>query len=115
LNITGRFPTPGSQMSLRAAVLTNYLNAVPLPYEKQATAFSWTSQTSAGTEAYAYFNATQMVWADIPTGDVAYSLTEWPSIILDAMTFRIHSTCPTTFATRNALSGAYFSLTFCDV
>ncbi|HEY6454255.1 MAG TPA: hypothetical protein VIY90_03130 [Steroidobacteraceae bacterium] len=100
---TGGFPTQGAVISLAQAGSTNYVGKVPLLYEEQANAYSFPTQTSAGTEAYAYgtLEASHVVWADIPNGQVSYPLTEWPSITaaLNAVNFRIHSTCPTNYAT----------------
>lgn len=100
---TGGFPTQGALISLgQAAGSSNYVGKVPLLYEEQANAFNWTSQTLAGTEAYAYgtLTATHEVWADIPNGEVTYTQTEWPSIVaaLQAVNFRIHAVCPSNYS-----------------
>jgi hypothetical protein len=99
---TGGFPTTGALISLGQSGSANFVGKVPLLYEEQANSFNWTSQTSAGTEAYAYgtLNATHLAWADIPAGEVNYPMTEWPSIVsaLNAVNFRVHSACPSNYS-----------------
>jgi hypothetical protein len=76
---------------------------VPVGFQVQANAYSWTNQTSAGTESYAYslLGVTHEIWIDTQTNGLPTQSLSGIRTALAAVNYRINSACPTNYTACN--------------
>jgi hypothetical protein len=73
---------------------------VPLGFQVQANAYSWTNQTSAGTESYGFSNlgVTHFIWIDTQTNGNSTQTLAGVRTAINSAGWRINGACPTNYA-----------------